>query len=633
MYKKKLLAVILAVMAVGSGMFLQSTYVKASEDAEAITQAAETPENQDGAMSGEIGGLTWSIDDSGCFILSGEGDYEGADGQSWFSQKDKIKTAKVNVRGITSLAGLFSECTNLVSVDFSGSDFSAVTDMSLMFDGCSSLTQLDLSSFHTSNVTNMSQMFHGCSSLTTLDVSGFDTSKVTSMDTMFSGCSSLKALDLSSFHTSNVTSMSHMFGDCANLTGVNLSNFNTSNVTDMYGMFSGCGSFSELDLSMFQTSNVTNMSQMFGNCRSLTNLNISSFDTSNVTNMYCMFTYCSNLAELDLSMFNTSSVTDMGEMFNVCLNLTRLNLSSFDTSQVTNVRMMFGSCYKLKELDLSNFDLGNVNSADQFCDYCEAQTIKTPRNVKMNIALPALMYPNCQKWKDADGTVYTSMPVEQSSSITLTKITNHTYRNEKTAATTSRDGVIVRQCTGCGAVAGTTTIYYPKTITLSAVSYTYNGTVRKPSVTVKGRDGKKIAASNYTVAYASGRKNVGQYKVTITFKGNYTGKVTRTFKILPKGTSLSKLSAGKKQFTVKWKKMAVQTSGYQIQYSTSRTFKSGTKIVPVGKNSTTSKVVSKLKAKKKYYVRIRTYKTVKINGKSTKLYSGWSGIKTVTTKK
>ena len=53
-------------------------------------------------------------------------------------------------------------------------------------------------------------------------------------------------------------------------------------------------------------------------------------------------------------------------------------------------------------------------------------------------------------------------------------------------------------------------------------------------------------------------------------------------------------------------------------------------------NNDTKKVkldVTKLKSKKKYYIRIRTYKTVKVNGKSKKIYSGWSKVKAVTTKK
>ena len=111
-------------------------------------------------------------------------------------------------------------------------------------------------------------------------------------------------------------------------------------------------------------------------------------------------------------------------------------------------------------------------------------------------------------------------------------------------------------------------------------------------------------------------------------KGNYTGTKTLYFTIKPKATSISSVSAGSKKFTVKWKKQSTQVTGYQIQYSTSSKF-SKAKTVTVSKNKTTSKTVSKLKAKKKYYVRVRTYKTV---GK-TKYYSSWSSAKSVTTKK
>lgn len=81
-------------------------------------------------------------------------------------------------------------------------------------------------------------------------------------------------------------------------------------------------------------------------------------------------------------------------------------------------------------------------------------------------------------------------------------------------------------------------------------------------------------------------------------------------------------------------KQAVQTTGYKIVYSTDKKFtKKTTKTAVIGKNKTVSPTVSKLKAGKKYYVRIRTYKTIKANGKTKKLYSAWSKIKTVTTYK
>ena len=209
----------------------------------------------------------------------------------------------------------------------------------------------------------------------------------------------------------------------------------------------------------------------------------------------------------------------------------------------------------------------------------------------------------------------------------------HNCKTKTTKATTSKNGSVVTKCSVCGDVKSKSTIYYPKSIMLSATSYTYDGKTKKPSVTVKDSNGKKIASSNYTVTYANGRKNVGTYTVTIKFKGNnYSGTVKKTFTIKPKATSISKLTSGKKKFTVTWKKQTTQTTGYQIQYSTDKNFKKNNKTVTIAKNKTTSKKISNLKPKKKYYVRVRTYKTVKVNGKSTKIYSSWSKAKTVTTK-
>lgn len=169
-------------------------------------------------------------------------------------------------------------------------------------------------------------------------------------------------------------------------------------------------------------------------------------------------------------------------------------------------------------------------------------------------------------------------------------------------------------------------------VALSGTSYTYNGKVRTPSVKAKDSAGNAIPKSEYTVKYDSGRKNVGQYKATITFKGKYSGTYYRTFRVLPKGTKLKKVSAGKKSFTAKWSKQKTQTTGYQVQYSQKKNFKSSAKTTTIGKTKTTAKKVTGLKKKKTYYVRVRTYKTVKISGKKAKLVSAWSSAKKVKTK-
>ena len=99
----------------------------------------------------------------------------------------------------------------------------------------------------------------------------------------------------------------------------------------------------------------------------------------------------------------------------------------------------------------------------------------------------------------------------------------------------------------------------------------------------------------------------------------------------PKATSIKKLTKGKKSFKATWKKIS-GVNGYQVQYSTDKKFKKNTKTATIKKN-TSSTTIKKLKANKKYYVRVRSYKNVKVGSKTVKVYSSWSKVKTVTTKK
>lgn len=163
-------------------------------------------------------------------------------------------------------------------------------------------------------------------------------------------------------------------------------------------------------------------------------------------------------------------------------------------------------------------------------------------------------------------------------------------------------------------------------IKLSTSSYTYNGKVKTPSVKVT-LNGENLSSKDYTVSYASGRKNVGKYSVKVALKDDQKASTTAYFKINPKSTTLKKVTKGKKSFTAKWSKQSKQVTGYQVQYSTSKKFSSA-KTAMVKSCKKTSKKVTKLKAKKKYYVRVRTYKTVK----GVKFYSGWSKVKSVKTK-
>ncbi len=153
----------------------------------------------------------------------------------------------------------------------------------------------------------------------------------------------------------------------------------------------------------------------------------------------------------------------------------------------------------------------------------------------------------------------------------------------------------------------------------------YTGKAIKPGIIIKYKEKKLTKGTDYTVSYKNNKK-IGKATVTITGKGRYTGKTTVSFNIVPKAVKLTSLTAGKKELTVKWAKGS-NITGYEIEYSLKKNFK-GSKTVTIKKAATTKTVLKKLQAKKTYYIRIRTYKTV--NGK--KYYSAWSAIKNKKTK-
>ncbi len=334
------------------------------------------------------------------------------------------------------------------------------------------------------------------------------------------------------------------------------------------------------------------------------------------------------------------------------------------------------SDFEFIECDFSSHTHSYTNSCDTSCNTCgEKRTIKHKYSNKC----------------DAECNICKS-----------TRKITHTYVTTTTKATISKNGKIVKKCTVCGDIASDKAIYYPKTIKLSSTSYTYNGSAKKPTVTVKGYNGKTISSNNYTVTYKnnknvgtatatvtfkgnyigtkkltfkinpastskatyklstssytyngktktpnvtvklsgktlkkntdytvkySNNKAVGKATAKITFKGNYKGTKTLTFKINPVKTAVKSLTAGKKSLKVAITKKTTQVTGYQIQYATNKSFKSA-KTKYVTSYKTTSATLKGLSAKKTYYVRVRTYKTVK----DVKYYSSWSTIKYKKTK-
>mgnify|MGYP001103242649 CR=1 FL=1 len=166
-----------------------------------------------------------------------------------------------------------------------------------------------------------------------------------------------------------------------------------------------------------------------------------------------------------------------------------------------------------------------------------------------------------------------------------------------------------------------------KKATVSGISTkAFTGKNITQSITVK-YNGKTLKnGTDYTVSY-SNNKSIGTATVKITGKGSYTGTITKTFKINPAKQEIQKLTAKSKAFFVDWAQKGSAT-GYEIQYATNSKFTSAKKVT-ITNNKTDKTTISKLSGKKKYYVRVRSYTTVK----GTKYYGAWSASKSVTTKK
>lgn len=180
----------------------------------------------------------------------------------------------------------------------------------------------------------------------------------------------------------------------------------------------------------------------------------------------------------------------------------------------------------------------------------------------------------------------------------------HSYEKEsETVATFEKNGKIVEKCTSCGDKKSTT-VYSPKTVTISDTKYTDNGTERSPVVTVKDTKGKTLKKDiDYMVSYSSGRNTPGKYTVKVTFKGKYEGVKRTYFTIIP---AKPKLTATQtiKTITLKWEKVA-GASGYRVYKYNSKT-KKYEHIASVTKG--TSYKLSNLNSGTIYKFKVRAYK-------------------------
>ena len=138
----------------------------------------------------------------------------------------------------------------------------------------------------------------------------------------------------------------------------------------------------------------------------------------------------------------------------------------------------------------------------------------------------------------------------------------HNYQIVITPAGYERRGYIEKVCSECGDTETLSEISAITSITLQNEVCTYTGKSIKPKVVIKDETGAVLGKDNYTTTY-SNNKSIGIAKVSITFKGNYSGTIEQSFTIAPKSVSITSVSALSKGFAVSWKK-GKDITGYEI---------------------------------------------------------------------
>lgn len=524
-----------------------------------------------------------------CLSIAFLADFKGiADIQNSYSNY-VYRICDNNEVQITGFLASQSDIVNEISIPEKINEYLVTSIYEGAFHGCKYIKTITIPN---TIVSIGESAFGGCSSVTTINFNAKfnDSSFEPYYDSFFAGCSSLKTVN---FGSDAERISSYIFYGCDNIENIVISD----GIREL-GNYAFAGYKGSLDLNLPES--LVNIGDYaFSNCKFSKNIKIPD-NVKKIGNG--AFFSCENLKEISIP----NKVTEISDdTFSNCECLEEISIPK---SIISIGNKAFYNCKNIKTINYggskSDWEKIKIYDGNSALNYAEINYLDGNSHKYTN---------DC----DIDCNICNEIRVAKHNF----EIVTTTKANEKI------DGKSVVKCSVCKAVAITNKIDKIDSIKLSETAYTYNGKVKKPTVTVKDSSGKTISSKYYTVKYASGRKNVGEYKVVVTFKGNYSGTKTLYFKINPVNTSVSRVIAGKKSLKAYVNKKSTQVTGYQLYYSTSKNFKSY-KSKYITNYKTTSATLKSLSAKKTYYVKVRTYKTV--NG--VKYYSGWSTVKYKKTK-
>ena len=211
----------------------------------------------------------------------------------------------------------------------------------------------------------------------------------------------------------------------------------------------------------------------------------------------------------------------------------------------------------------------------------------------------------------------------------ITKITD-------TPADFSRAGTVKYRCKTCGKTVKTENRAKVQSVRLNKKNYVFVSNTITPEVIIKTSDGKFLDTANYSVTFVKRNNNKtvtkinrsGQYKAIVVLKEEYTGKKTVYFSVKPAKPKVTSCKKIKKGLIVKWKKPKEKCK-YNIIVADNKKFKNAKSYSASSKKGKLT--LKKVKAGKKYYIRLKAVKKVTVDGRKAYMYSKYSKKKAVKT--
>ena len=533
----------------------------------------------------------------------------------------KSLTSVTIPNSITSIGReAFYDCTSLTSVTIPDS-VTSIGDSA--FYNCKSLTNVTIPNSITmigpdtfcrcsslENITIPASVasigegaFNGCKSLANVTIGNNDSAEKRSTEignSAFSECTSLSSVTIGN----NVTSIgAAAFSDCSSLTSVTIPNSVTS---IEYGTFSYCENLTSVTI----PNSVTSIGdEVFYRCSSLKNITIPDSVTSIGDHAFFECKLVTLTMGNGVNYIDSCAFLNCEQLYEVNYNGTVAQWKAINVdSNNSNLTKAIIKC--------TDGILGNGNEViidnvvyNIYNDYT-AQINKYPGNPEI-LTIPESVSYEGYAFKINSIGDYAFLECTNLKSLTMpssvTKIGQYAFY----CCTDLKDVYYLSTISDWNKIEITNTNDVLKKATIHCIDGTINEKVPTPQPQPRPQPSPTPTPTPT------------QPQPTTT-----TSTTTAPKPVLkPKSAKFKKVKAAKKAVSVEWKKVS-GVKGYQIQVATDKKFKKNKKTVTVKKQKTTKVTIKKLKAKKQYYVRIRTYKTV--NGK--KVYSSWSKVKTVKTK-